>query len=265
LKWFKHFADAHDDERLVEILEQFGLEGVGFWWMLCEIVAYQMDETDKCEASYPVPAWSRKFYLSVRKTNIYFTKFSEINLIICEYDDSNCIGKLKIKIPKLLEFRDNYSKKVRTKEVQCTDSVRPKKEKKKKEVEGEEIKTFKPLLKGAVLFPICKAWKDYVEMRKAIKKPMTVNAEILAAGKLIALQNEGQDPIKVLEQSVFHSWQGLFEVKPDRTKEIDPFPTETVNPRTIPGNCKKCGAGKKKVYDGWECKKCGNKTKERGE
>ena len=130
----------------------------------------------------------------------------------------------------------------------------------------ERKKEVKKVSKETKPLAICKAWKDYVEMRKSIKKPMTVNAEILAAGKLIELQSKGQDPVKVLEQSIFHSWQGLFEVKPDRTKELDPFTeTPTVNPRTIPGNCKKCGAGKKKVYDGWECKKCGNKTKEREE
>lgn len=58
-----------------------------------------------------------------------------------------------------------------------------------------------------------KSWSGYVEMRKHIRKPMTVRAMEMALGKLSDLMLEGEDPNKVLDQSVFNSWQGLFPVR----------------------------------------------------
>lgn len=60
------------------------------------------------------------------------------------------------------------------------------------------------------------AWLDYVDMRKKIKKPMTVRAMELAINKLAELMRAGNDPTQVLNQSTLNSWQGLFEVKQQR-------------------------------------------------
>lgn len=56
-------------------------------------------------------------------------------------------------------------------------------------------------------------WKEYVAMRKHIRKPMTHRAMELAIGNLEKLMVEGEDPNKVMEQSIFNSWQGLFPVR----------------------------------------------------
>lgn len=66
-----------------------------------------------------------------------------------------------------------------------------------------------------------KAFADYVEMRKKIKKPMTDRAIELAMSKLqkLAATSSGMDndlAIKILDQSVMNSWQGLFELKEDK-------------------------------------------------
>ena len=57
------------------------------------------------------------------------------------------------------------------------------------------------------------AWSAYAEMRKKIRKPMTDEAARMAINKLDDLRSRGHDPTKVLMQSVFNSWQGLFEIK----------------------------------------------------
>lgn len=36
--WFKHDDNAHDDPKLVDLLQEFGLEGVGAFWMICELM-----------------------------------------------------------------------------------------------------------------------------------------------------------------------------------------------------------------------------------
>lgn len=57
------------------------------------------------------------------------------------------------------------------------------------------------------------AWAEYKEMRNKIKKPMTVGAMKQAIKTLNKLKETGQDTTKVLEQSVFYSWQGLFPLR----------------------------------------------------
>lgn len=67
-----------------------------------------------------------------------------------------------------------------------------------------------------------KAFTDYVEMRKKMKKPMTDRAVELAMTKLQKLAESpllgGMDSelaVKILNQSVMNSWLGLFELKED--------------------------------------------------
>ena len=63
------------------------------------------------------------------------------------------------------------------------------------------------------------AWNHYTEMRNRIRKPMTDQAKKWAVKLLESLRKRGHEPRAVLEQSVFNSWQGLFEVKGDGTHQ----------------------------------------------
>lgn len=56
-------------------------------------------------------------------------------------------------------------------------------------------------------------WEDYEQMRRRIGKPMTDRARNLAVDRLAALQNKGHPVVEVLKQSIFNSWQGVFELK----------------------------------------------------
>jgi hypothetical protein len=100
------------------------------------------------------------------------------------------------------------------------------------------------------------AWREYLKMRKRIKKPLTEYGEKIALNKLERLKTAGHDPQTVLDNSIFNSWAGVFEPK---AMEAAMTPVEVK--KTIPGYCKVCGGGKKTVAEGFECKRCGNKTK----
>jgi hypothetical protein len=65
-------------------------------------------------------------------------------------------------------------------------------------------------------------WKEYLEMRVKIRKPMTDKAKSLAVAKLQALESQGQEPKAVLEQSILNSWAGLFTLAKDKTAARGP-------------------------------------------
>ena len=83
----------------------------------------------------------------------------------------------------------------------------------------------------AVYYPydekLNKAFTDYVEMRKQIKKPMTDKAIELAMKKVEELSKGDNDvAVQILEQSVMNSWQGLFPLREEArklTKKTDDF------------------------------------------
>lgn len=58
-------------------------------------------------------------------------------------------------------------------------------------------------------------WKGYIEMRRKIKKPPTDRALKMVVTTLSELREKGQDPNKVLDQSILHSWVDVFELKSD--------------------------------------------------
>lgn len=56
-------------------------------------------------------------------------------------------------------------------------------------------------------------WKDFLGMRKSLKKPTTLKAQELLIKKLIQFYGQGQNPNTILEQSIINSWQGVFPLK----------------------------------------------------
>ena len=66
--------------------------------------------------------------------------------------------------------------------------------------------------------------KEFLKMRKSIKKPMTNKAMTLLINKLDKLGSNDNEKIEILNQSIFNSWQGIFELKNksiERGKTID--------------------------------------------
>src|ERR1039458_1948518 len=58
-----------------------------------------------------------------------------------------------------------------------------------------------------------KTWQEFEEMRHTIKAPMTDRARVLIIADLDTLRHEGQNVIKVLEQSIVSCWRGVFALK----------------------------------------------------
>ena len=65
-----------------------------------------------------------------------------------------------------------------------------------------------------------KAIKDFVDMRKRIKKPLTERALNILFVKLDTLSGgNDSNKIKILENSILNCWQGIFELKPGQKEK----------------------------------------------
>lgn len=56
-------------------------------------------------------------------------------------------------------------------------------------------------------------FKDFIDMRKAIKKPMTTKALELLIRNLKKLTNLEEEKIAILNQSIEHGWQTVYPLK----------------------------------------------------
>lgn len=55
--------------------------------------------------------------------------------------------------------------------------------------------------------------KDFIEMRKKIKAPMTERAVNLMLSKLSSMTDDDTEKIKIINQSIMYSWKGIFPVR----------------------------------------------------
>jgi len=57
------------------------------------------------------------------------------------------------------------------------------------------------------------AWNGFMEMRRAIKKPMTERAISMLINRLEKLKANGHDVNACLDQSTFNNWQDVYPLK----------------------------------------------------
>ncbi len=57
------------------------------------------------------------------------------------------------------------------------------------------------------------ALRDFVEMRRSIKKPLTPRAMKGVLARLQKLSDDPQTQVRILEQSIEHDWQTVYELK----------------------------------------------------
>lgn len=157
MRWFKHMTATRRDEKISAYLDDAGknsIEAYGFWWMLLEIIADQMSKDDaKCFATYSLPQWSRLLSSHHNKVIKYLSMLENSGLIHVSKESMDQLpndypsvtppvtspllggvtggvtdkyrkGKLRVTVPNLLKYRDEYSKK----SGQTPDNVRSKKQ-----------------------------------------------------------------------------------------------------------------------------------------
>lgn len=112
MRWFKHLSNAHNDECMSELLDEFGAEGYGVWWIILEKIASQMDKSGRCFARYSVKKWAKSCGVSAKKfqkTVSFLSKLGKFSIKVCEKNSDFLI----IECLNLLKFRDEYTKKSR--------------------------------------------------------------------------------------------------------------------------------------------------------
>jgi hypothetical protein len=59
MKCFKHMTNSSRDERLSRLTDKYGLEAYGFFWCVLELIAENMDKTDRNHVEYSLKTWCK--------------------------------------------------------------------------------------------------------------------------------------------------------------------------------------------------------------
>jgi hypothetical protein len=117
VRWFTHLTALRRDEGVARLISRYGFEAYGHLQAVMEEVAGRMDATSHCSVTYPVSEWSR--ILSVRGSHMRhrLSKLRVTGWVTVSWKGSEAT----VTIPKLLKWRDEYTRKSR----QTPESVGP--------------------------------------------------------------------------------------------------------------------------------------------
>jgi len=105
-----------------ELMDEFGPAGYGVWWIIIEKIAAQMDETERCFASYSIKKWSNSCRISSKKFQKIVSFLTENGCFSVKKDSSGG-GKIEISCKNILKYRDEYTKKMaKTLDIVWTNS-----------------------------------------------------------------------------------------------------------------------------------------------
>jgi hypothetical protein len=113
MKWFKHPSDLARDEDVSQYLDAAGKDRVsayGFLMFLLEAIASRMSAKDGhlvCSAKYSIPQWGRITFSHPNRVTKYLQLCKVIQWVVVEFDEGSC----KVSIPKMVEWRDETTRK----------------------------------------------------------------------------------------------------------------------------------------------------------
>lgn len=222
----RHDADyfpfyVKDGKTLFILESKYGLQGIGFFTNLMRFLTRQTDhhicikeESDRlyffAQIRCPEDVGTDMLNL-MAKTGKIDAKLWDENRVIVSQDllDSlkDAYKNRNNPIIEIAQIRVSYQvNKVSYQENSITSPDKP--QRKLKERKGKEIDVF-------VLPEWIKkeTWDAFIEMRISIRAKPTEKAIDLLITKLKLLKDQGNDPNKVIEQSIENNYKGLFPLK----------------------------------------------------
>ena len=96
MKWFKHDSDANRDEKLQNVLLDYGLEGYGLYWYCLELITYDVDQYNLTfDLRHDARIIARNVGSTEKRVEEMMKYFIEIGLFECSQGHITCLKLLK--------------------------------------------------------------------------------------------------------------------------------------------------------------------------
>lgn len=152
MRWFKHMSNSRMDEKLARFTDKYGLEAYGFFWCVLEIIAENMDETDRNYAEYSMKTWCKLLGIRPQTFRKLIQESAFLGLFLVSFDGvsaqfSSCFPEVLVKIesPNILKLRDDWTKKkAKNSGVTTEQRIEEEEEEKNKVVSNDTTRPHRP-------------------------------------------------------------------------------------------------------------------------
>lgn len=80
--WFKHMVGARRDPKIQNVIKWHGPLGYARWWRILEIIAEDMNESDRCGVTLDARIWKNELWFHhTKQLGIYLESLAELGLI----------------------------------------------------------------------------------------------------------------------------------------------------------------------------------------
>jgi len=108
MRWFKHMTASGQDEKLILLKDEFGMEGYGVYWAILEVIGAQINKGNETTfVEFSVKSWRKVTEFSPQKLNKFVTFCNKINLFVVTFNQKS----IRVECPNILKYKDEYSKK----------------------------------------------------------------------------------------------------------------------------------------------------------
>jgi len=119
MKWFQHQSDSYTDLALKEIIAEFGMEGYGFFWICCELIAQQGNNYCINNKKNWKKVLKLVSSLPDQKVDEILQKFAELDLISLKSFTNGILA-----IPKMRRYSDDTTKRLRRSSEATSEQMR---------------------------------------------------------------------------------------------------------------------------------------------
>lgn len=104
MKWFQHYSDSYTNLKMLELMEDFGIEGYAIFWLSCELIAHQGENYRIANHKNWKKALVKISKLPLDLIDRIMIKMGELNMV-----DPKALKNNSLYIPKMAEYSDDYT------------------------------------------------------------------------------------------------------------------------------------------------------------
>lgn len=167
MKWFKHYTSAGEDAFICSLIDEFGLKGYAYWFLLLELCASNAKDYNQSEFELHESILKRKLHLSSSRVHLFLHFSATLGKL--QFKKNNYVYYLKICKWSNYKHKDSVSSKI------YQDSVRARIDKNRIEYTDNKKPSSKAATDRVPYDEIMRIWND--KCGKALQSIKAINGK----------------------------------------------------------------------------------------
>lgn len=226
--YFSHDYNASNDVKILFMRQQLGMEGYGIYWFLIEHLA---DAGGKLPLKI-IPVLAMQMHSQEVKVRAVISEFDLFQVIDDDFFSVRLIEHLVVRNTFSESGKLGAAKRWNSQANSLPISDPNAKESKVNKIKVNQIKEIIEVELPFNSLSFRSSWNDWKEYKKKCHKFTfkTESSEKISLKQLVNLSNQNEnDAIEIINQSIANGWKGFFELKKPKQNETRDRGQEILN------------------------------------